>query len=108
MGEVTKELVEVVLFPRNGSEVEDDTVTEFVTVEPGVAVAMTASTTENEEDVFAAMEGFVHVSTPPKGGGQFHPPGMGVSETKVVLGGSVSANWTAVAFAGPLFVTLMV
>jgi hypothetical protein len=107
VGEVTTELLEAVLFPRNGSVVAADTATEFVIVVPGAVVAATFNTNENVEEAFKAIEGLVHVSTPPTGAGQVHPPGTGVSETKVVFEGSVSVNWTEVAAAGPLFVTLM-
>lgn len=107
MGDVTTEVAEAVLFAGFGSEAADETLTEFVILVPGLVAGATVTTREKVEMVFAATVGFVHVSTPPTGGGQIHPAGT-VSETNVVLAGSVSVSLTPVAEAGPLFVTVTV
>ena len=99
-----------VLFARFGSVVEEVIVAASLIAVPAAVPAVTFTTT-GKLAVPAAKLGFVHVmvpALPPAGRVQDHPPGIGVSDTNVVLGGVFSVKLALVAALGPALVTTWV
>src|SRR3989442_1594719 len=89
-----------------------ETVAVFVMFEPAGALGVTCTTTVNVAEAPATRVGTVPVIVPvPPAGGLVNVkvgPLVWLSETKVVLVGTVSASCTFWASDGPLFVTVMV
>src|SRR5579862_1107091 len=95
------------LFAVLGSELEELTVAVSFTAVPAAVPAVTFTTT-GKLAVPGAKLGFVQVivpALPAVGSVHDHPLGIGVNDTKVVLGGVVSVKLTLVAALGPGLVT---
>jgi hypothetical protein len=77
---------------------------------PEAVPAVTLTTTGKLTKFPGAMLEIVQVRVRgfPDGAGQVQPAGSGVSDTKVVLVGITSVNWTPVATLGPLLVSVCV
>lgn len=98
-----------VLLPGVGSDVEDDTFTVFVMTVPIVVPAVTWTTIVKTALELLTIEGLVAVKVPvvPTAGVvTVHPPGA-ITDTNVVLAGSVSVTDTAAASFGPALVTVI-
>jgi hypothetical protein len=101
----TATLAEAMLLPELGSPVTELTESDCVIVLPEVALVFTITTKlKLGVVVLAARLEMVQVSVASV---QVQPVGP-VSDTAVVLAGSVSVNWTVLAATGPALVTLWV
>src|ERR1035437_1658362 len=98
-------LTVALLLPPFGSTVVEETESVCVMVVPDATVVFTVTTKENVAVVLAAM--FAESVQVRVARTHVHPAGP-VSDTAVVLSGSVSVNMGAFAVAGPALLTLCV
>jgi hypothetical protein len=106
----TTSVAVALLFAEFGSVVDEVIVAVSLTAVPAAVPAVTLTTT-GKLAVPGTKLGFVQVivpALPTAGVVQDHPPGTGVRETKVVLGGVLSVKVAAVATLGPAFVATCV
>jgi hypothetical protein len=95
------------LFPELGSVVAELTVAVSLMAVPAGVPAVTFTTAGKLAEPVAKL-GFVQVivpALPATGRVQDHPPGIGVNDTNVVLGGVFSVKLALVAALGPALLT---